>query len=75
MSKPISSFATVKEAACRWQLPPDAVYSRAAAGVIPTVRLGRWVRIRWDVVERIEREGFPPIPRGVSRSRAKKVGT
>jgi hypothetical protein len=41
----------------RWQGPTSHVYRLAREGLIPSVRLGRYVRFQIDVIEAFERDG------------------
>lgn len=45
------------ELAERWQVPRAHVYRLAREGLLPTVRLGRYMRWRLDAVEKFEQTG------------------
>lgn len=45
------------EVAERWRVPRAHVYRLAREGLLPTVRLGRYMRWRLDEVEAFERAG------------------
>jgi excisionase family DNA binding protein len=53
------TLLTVREAAAMLGITRNSLYWHHAAGRIPSVRMGRGIRIRRDVVERILREGAP----------------
>jgi excisionase family DNA binding protein len=46
---------TAAELAERWQVPASHVYRLAREGGLPSVKLGRYVRFRLDLIERWER--------------------
>jgi excisionase family DNA binding protein len=47
---------TAYELAERWQVRPSHVYRLTRDGVLPTVRLGRYVRYRLEAVDQFERD-------------------
>jgi excisionase family DNA binding protein len=56
-----SSLLTINEAAARLRISAYTLYSWASEGKLPVVRIGaRAVRIRTEVVERIETQGLEP---------------
>lgn len=48
---------TAGDLAARWQLEPSQVYRLTRAGLLPTVRLGRYYRYALEQVEAFERAG------------------
>jgi excisionase family DNA binding protein len=54
---PSGQLLTADDLAARWQVPKTQVYGMARAGLLPVVRLGRYVRFRLVDVERFEEEG------------------
>jgi excisionase family DNA binding protein len=51
---------TAAELAERWQVPASHVYRLAREGGLPSVKLGRYVRFRLDLIERWERVADRP---------------
>jgi len=52
-----SNLLTAAELAARWQVARSQVYSLTRTGVLPAVRLGKYVRYRLDAIEEFERNG------------------
>jgi excisionase family DNA binding protein len=52
-----SNLLTAAELAARWQVARSQVYSLRRTGVLPAVRLGKYVRYRLDAIEEFERNG------------------
>jgi excisionase family DNA binding protein len=52
---------TAAELAERWQVPASHVYRLAREGGLPSVKLGRYVRFRLDLIERWERLADRPV--------------
>ena len=48
---------TVPEVAERLHVKKSFIYSHVAAGTIPHVHVGRWVRFFWSEIERWVRDG------------------
>lgn len=54
-------LCSVKTAAKAWDCPPSSVYDWIARGYIPTVKLGRAVRIPAHVVQTVCESGFEAL--------------
>jgi excisionase family DNA binding protein len=52
-----TNLLTAAELAARWQVARSQVYSLTRTGVLPAVRLGKYVRYRLDAIEEFERNG------------------
>jgi len=55
--RPDASLLTAEDLSLRWSVPKSHVYRLARSGRLPTVRLGRYMRWRLEVVEEWERDG------------------
>jgi excisionase family DNA binding protein len=57
---PPAGLFTVAQVATALGVTPGSIYSWIAENRIPTVRIGsRTIRVRGDVLERLQREGVP----------------
>jgi excisionase family DNA binding protein len=52
---------TPEELAARWSVPKSHIYRLARAGAVPTVRLGKYVRVHPAAIEAFERGDNPKL--------------
>lgn len=72
----MTAHLTVPQVAERWRCSPRYIWSLTASGALPTLRLGRLVRLRLSDVEAYETAHLdgaaPPAPATRPRRRARR---